>query len=89
MNDAPPLSLAIHGAAGRLGAAVLELALHHLQGCGTDVFGPIEEALRRPVLVGLVRFGHMLGQSDEAALPVTGMQGNTLALVHNLQGGIR
>ena len=27
MNDAPPLSLAIHGAAGRLGAAVLELAL--------------------------------------------------------------
>jgi len=27
MSDAPPLSLAIHGAAGRLGAAVLELAL--------------------------------------------------------------
>jgi 4-hydroxy-tetrahydrodipicolinate reductase len=27
MSDAPPLSLAVHGAAGRLGAAVLELAL--------------------------------------------------------------
>ena len=68
--------------------AILELSLHHVERGGADVRGPVQEPSGRPVLMGLVGFGHVLGQGDEAALAVAGMQRHPLALVHDFHGGV-
>ena len=68
MNDAPPLSLAIHGAAGRLGAAVLKLALAS-PACSVvgATVSPRSDLPGRPVEPeGAVRFGVAL---EPAAMP--------------------
>lgn len=68
--------------------AVLQLPLGHLQGGEASVLEPVQETSQRPVTVGSVALGHVLGQGREAPQGITQMRRHPLLLVEHFHHGV-